>query len=183
MSKTILIMITSFLSLLPFTANAQALTHLGQPPGQHVTLDYRFDANNLCGNSRIFFQRSPNGTVASNHFRVPSGKFFIITDLVWEAAPGAGSGGNFLAGRTLRVTVTSRTSNGLQNRLVFISSPINLTAELAGPNQVGGSYHLIAGVRVGTGRVLCAGANSIHPSGGSAHSVRAAEIHGYLVNK
>lgn len=98
MSRPILAVIAALLSL-PFAVNAQSLTHLGQPQAEHVTLDYEFDPNNLCANSAIFVRRFANGTEAPNRFRVPNGKILIITDLVWEAAPDQGSGGDFLAGR------------------------------------------------------------------------------------
>lgn len=182
MSRPILAVIAALLSL-PFAVNAQSLTHLGQPQAEHVTLDYEFDPNNLCANSAIFVRRFANGTEAPNRFRVPNGKILIITDLIWDVQPGPSVLNTFVAGRTLNVQISSRTSSGQDNRVAFRSSPINLTEALAGPNRVGGSTHIIAGVRVGSGRVLCATAASISPGASTVHLVRSAEIHGYLVNR
>ena len=65
--------------------------------------------------------------------------------------------------------------------IIFRASPILTTSEHG--SIVGGSDHILAGVRVGTGKLLCAYAASESATGGAVNTVRTAWIHGYEVNR
>jgi hypothetical protein len=62
----------------------QALTHMGQPPSSHVTLENVGGIPGFCGG--VDFARVlPDGTSAGI-FRVPAGQVLVVTDVDWEYA-------------------------------------------------------------------------------------------------
>jgi hypothetical protein len=73
-----------------------AITHVGQPIDQHVTL--RVLDGEECGTvlAPLDFERiMPDGRRVVGYFRVPKGKVFVVTDVDWgyvhpEGAAGAG---------------------------------------------------------------------------------------------
>jgi len=172
---------TSVILLLGFSAvsaMAEDLTHFGKNFQRHVTLQLRQGATQ-CFGGRGFFQRFPAGDLASEQFVVPGGNILVITDFTWEATrqPQA----SFIAGRMLKATLWSR-FGAQANRLAYTAPAINVTPDLAGMERIGGSSIIASGVQVGTGRSLCGFANSwaINSIG---HTLQAAEVSGYLIEK
>lgn len=174
--KAVLALILGLLSMPVF---AQSVTHFGQPFQRHVTLVLRFDGATSCNNGRAFFKRFPAGDTASDEFRVPGGDIFVVTGFSWQTIPSPAS---FASNAILEATLLSRF--GTQSfRLAHTSAAINLTPDFASMNRIAGSSDIKSGIQIGTGRILCATAQSRTVSFTAFHTVASAEVTGYLVKK
>lgn len=65
-----------------------SISHLGQPVGNHVTLRGAFGG--ALTEDIDFIRVNPDGLLSSfpPYFRVPKGKFLIITDVDWDCTEG-----------------------------------------------------------------------------------------------
>ena len=155
--------------------------HLGQPVFDHVTLQLR-DSNSPDGcifgaypNPVNLFRWFPNGTIAKDRFKVPNGKNLIITDIYWEGAPRTGPGS---AG-----TATQLHLWYLDNTDPFLRSTPVTNSVATETALVGGSEHLIAGLRIPPGKVICGRITDVDTHGSRDRSLGAVSLHGYLVKQ
>lgn len=160
--------------------NVQAATHIGQPPGQLVTLSLEFDSASDCGTSRSFYRQWPNGTLANQPFRVPNNKYLIITDMNWvvDDAPTA-----FQTSGVLLTTLYVRANASVSMKAIHQLPSVNLATFTTTPTKVGGSEQMTSGVRVGSGQLLCMVAISSTGGFSSLNTVVDTELNGYLVDK
>lgn len=61
-------------------------SHLLQDPGQHVVLTRDYHVGGCGIQQSDFFRLYPDGTKASNPFRVPAGRLLVVTDVDWWLA-------------------------------------------------------------------------------------------------
>jgi hypothetical protein len=69
-------------------------SHLGQPPSEHVVLELIGGAAGGFGPGNLDFKRNlANGVSAPGVFRVPSGRFLVVTDVDWQYVHPQGAAG------------------------------------------------------------------------------------------
>jgi len=158
---------------------AQSISHFDQPVRRHITLEQASQPSTLCPGTRGFFERFPAGDLSSDEFRVPGGDLLVITDFTWSVNQ---LPTGFADTRTLETNLSSLFPGQLL-RTVYRSKPINITALLEDHSRIGGGDHILSGVRVGTGRYICATSSSRGSNSFASHTVARAEIHGYLIKK
>lgn len=167
------------LSLTALPALAQSITHFSQPVGKHVSLVLAVDGSTTCPFSRTFFERFPSGDLSSEAFRVPGNQLLIVTSFSWVVV---GTPQRFLSGGATEAAIQSGFGNQ-PLRTMHTAPAVNVTPELANGLRIGGTSNIPSGVRIGSGRYLCALGSSRIISTNSRHTVAAAEINGYLLKK
>jgi hypothetical protein len=114
------------------------------PAGTGVCLTGSFD-------DRAFFRAFPDGTVSQAPFRVPRGKFLVITDVEWSVNADFGPP---VPGRTLVLDIVLGTGLFPAITTVFQSRVVTLDADTAA-GRPGASDHLSTGFVVGPGVPIC----------------------------
>ena len=130
-----------------------------------------------CGSNwvdHVLAEIGPDGTAASAAFVVPAGYVLVVTDLDWRTW---GSPSGFLQGR---VHVFSISLGPFPNPPVFRTG-ILIDADLASAGIWTGSASLTTGFLVHPGVPICPHAVSEASGFGSANSVLALTVRGYLV--
>jgi hypothetical protein len=110
-----------------------------------VTLELKSDVRGGCGEEKLeFVQTFPDGTTASNAFRIPDGRALVVTDVDWHYF----SGGPH-AVVVLAMLVENLTDPAKRHRVA--ESTVRL-----GPDGVGGaSENMTTGFVVGSQSRIC----------------------------
>jgi hypothetical protein len=169
----------------PSLAEAQPLTHLGQPAGRHVTLWFveGAPAGSVCpgGSGRAsgeqLFRVFPNGDMADEPFAVPFFNVLVVTDVEWRVRYTAG----LRTGPSLHLNIGLATSPS-RSQTVFLSRPVAINGDTH--NWVGSSEQLTAGFLVGPGAQICARAQILGGTFGAGDtdpiSISDLVLRGYL---
>lgn len=139
---------------------ADRLTHLGQPLDSHVNLAYAEDSEGICvtnfapgpsGPRFNFVQLSPSGSTIADPFQVPTGHELVITDVFYVATR---SDSRSLIGSVAELNIQNfDAATG-----AVTGSVLMLASKTVSDNDsfVADRIHLVAGLRIGAGKVPCA---------------------------
>jgi hypothetical protein len=132
-------------------AKGKNLSHLGQPVGEHVTLEVVGGMKGGCGRDQLDFVRVlPDGNTESSPggYRVPEGKVLVVTDVDWQYVHPKGADG---AGKiqVLRLSIDDLTKPG-NGRRAFDS-----TITLSGQGEGGVSVSMTSGFVVSSKARIC----------------------------
>ena len=139
----------------------------------------------------VFFQRKPDGSLSNRPFKVPAGKFFVLTDTDWTAVLQGVQ--TFSQGYTVAIVLESMRRDGTQRQAPYSSQRV--LVESQNLRNISGGERLTSGLRIGSGRILCANASqSIFTDrigniefGGNGNPPGAhllmANLRGYLIDK
>lgn len=150
------------------------ITHTGQSPRDHVTLEVVGGVQCGCEEAEAlldFIRVLPNGKATGN-FRVPSGAFLVVTDVDWQYIHPDGSAGAEGI-QILRLFIQNRREPSTCSR-AFES-----TVVLSGLGQGGTSESMTSGFVVAAGSRICPDVipGPMGPPAGLQHLI----LRGYLV--
>ena len=142
----------------------------------HVTLTSNFSSASPCTQDRAYFRVDPSGVVDSDEFVVPAGHTLFVTDVSWQAF---GAPTDFIVGRTLVMSLLSRSPSGT-SRTVYFSPKIDITS--ANENgRLGNNESVTAGVLFNEGHKICASIGNFSQSGFAANTITSSVLRGFLV--
>ncbi len=160
---------------------------LAVSPGidSHVTLTKRAaPMPDGCNGAYVYVELGPNGELSGSQYVVPADHVLIIHDISFVGESLLPDGA-FVPGYLLRLRLTSRNANNSDPRAVYFSPPIVVTADNKN-GLLGGNDSLIAGLTIGSGRILCADVNGTNKTSIGVQTVYYAPhetiLHGYLVS-
>ena len=107
------------------------LSHLGQPGGEHVTLEVVGGMKGGCGRAELDFVRVlPDGDIETSPgglgYRVPEGKLLVVTDVDWQYVHPKGAEG---AGKIQILRLTIENLSKPENRRRAFDSTITLSIQ------------------------------------------------------
>jgi hypothetical protein len=160
-------------------ARDKGMTHLGQPVSEHVTLEVVGGMKDGCGPAKLDFVRVlPDGNTENGPgglgWRVPPGKFLVVTDVDWQYVHPKGAEG---AGKiqVLRLLIENLEKPGSSRRA------IDSTLTLSGQGQGGVSQSMTSGFVVSSKARLCPDVfpGPLGPPSGLQHLI----LRGYLIGE
>jgi hypothetical protein len=158
-------------------ATDKNLSHLGQPPGEHVTLEVVGGMKGGCGPAQLDFVRVlPDGNTEAGPgglgYRVPKGKFLVVTDVDWQYVHPKGAEG---AGKiqVLRLSIENLAKPGNSRRA------IDSTVTLSSQGEGGVSVSMRSGFVVSSKARICPDVfpGPLGPPSGLQHLI----VRGYLI--
>ena len=171
-------------------AAQQESSHVEVPVSRINQLTSRGDDSGNCQrfgefSSNFFMVRlKSDGSTNTEPFIVPSGKNFVITDVVWNVQTRRAEGG-FLENSSILISIevfnaATPTQLRIATRLPFQVIPAGIDFQ-----PLGGSQNFTAGVRVPAGHGICVRADAyqlrFNGSTRSSEDIYEAHVQGYLI--
>jgi hypothetical protein len=160
-------------------------THLGQDVDDHVVLvalEHKggSSCDTLSFKEKALFRVLPDGEVEPKPFKVPKGRFLVVTDVEWSSYGGPNGTNDLKANRTLRLSIHIGNNKQISdNPSVFQSSLTIDQATMGG--RPGKSEYLTAGFVVAAGTRICPNVVQAEPDFFATVFIDTLILRGYLL--